>query len=207
MTCGSSSGTTGGCARRCWSAWTRTTPPTCSIRFYPQGVSLVYHNFSWLNSAIWLLLQPLCGWVAACNVTFLLSFLLTGYSTYLLVSYLTHSQTAAFVAGLIFAFSPYHLSHFNHPNLISVQWLPLCILFLVRTVRERGWHNVLLCALSLVLTGLSRWQLLVFAGILMGLYVGYSLLFEREHWRRWTVVALAAIVLTAFLGVLPHCSR
>ena len=148
-------------------------------------------------------MQPLIGWVAAYNVTFLLSFALSGYTTYLLVCYLTHSRTAAFVAGLVFAFSPYHLSHFNHPNLISIQWLPLCMLFLIRTVRERGWRNVWLCVLSLVLTGLSRWQLLVFAALLMGLYLIFSLLYERQRWSRWTVLALGTIVLAALLCVLP----
>jgi len=175
--------------------------------FHPQGVSLVYHNFSWLNTAIWLLLEPLVGYIAAYNVTFLLTFILSGYATYALVSYLTDSRAAAFIAGLAFAFSPYHLSHFNNPNLISVQWLPFCMLFLVRTVRERKWRDVWLCVLSLVLTGLSRLQLLVFVAILMALYVGYSLLFERNRWGRQTgrqtVLALAAIAVGTAVCIGP----
>jgi len=161
--------------------------------FHPTGVSLVYHNFSWLNTGMWLVLEPLIGNVAAYNVTFLLSFIVSGYATFMLVSYLTHSRAAAFVSGLAFAFSPYHLSQSNHPNLISVQWLPFCILFLIRTVREGRWRYVLLCILSLTLTGFSRWQLLIFAAVLMAVYLGYSLLFERARWSRRTVLALVAV--------------
>ncbi len=171
--------------------------------FHPAGVSLVYHNFSWLNTAIWLMLEPLIGNVAAYNVTFLLSFVISGYATFVLVSYLTRSRAAAFVSGLAFAFSPYHLSQFNHPNLISVQWLPFCILFLIRTVREGRWRYVLLCILSLVLTGLSRWQLLIFAAVLMAVYLGYSLLFERARWGRRTVLALVAIGLGTAVCIGP----
>jgi hypothetical protein len=185
--------------------------------FHPRGVSLVYHNFSWLNTGIWLVLEPVVGAVAAYNVTFLLTFVISGYGTYVLVFYLTRSRAAAFVAGLVFAFSPYHLSQFNHPNLISVQWLPFCLLFLIRTVRgdavlqpegegrpARGrWRDVLLCIVFLVLTGLSRWQLLVFAAILMALYVGYSLLFERTRWSKWTVLALMAIGLGTAVCISP----
>ena len=171
--------------------------------FHPHGVSLVYHNFSWLNTGIWLVLEPLVGSVVAYNVTFLLTFIISGYTTYALVSYLTNSRAAAFVAGLAFAFSPYHLSHFNHPNLISVQWLPFCMLFLIRTMRERRWRDVLLCVLSLVLTGLSRWQLLIFAAILMALYVGYSLVFERARWSRRTALTLVVIGLGTAACIAP----
>ena len=174
--------------------------------FHPQGASLVYHNFSWLNTLIWLAIEPATGYIAAYNVTFLLTFVLSGYAMYSLVHYLTKSQAAAFVAGLVFAFSPYHLSHYNHLNLISVQWLPLSMLFLIRTVRKGRWRDILLCILFLTLTTLSRWQLLVFAGILIALYLAYSLLFERVLWSWRTALALLAIGLgtAALVSPLAH---
>ena len=178
-------------------------PYFTTFLFYPHGASLVYHNFSWLNSAIWLMLEPVAGPVGAYNVTFLLTFILSGYATYALVRDLTKSQAAAFVAGLVFAFSPYHLSHFNHPNLISVQWLPFCMLFLIRTIREGKSRDILLCILFLVLTALSRWQLLTFAAILMSLYLGCSLVFERARWGRRTVLALLAIGLGTAVCISP----
>jgi hypothetical protein len=106
--------------------------------FYPSGVSLVYHNFAWLNTAMWLPLSLLVGPVAAYNVIFLFNLTLGGVGMYLLARYLTESRQAAFIAGLIFAFWPCRMSHYNHPNMISVGWVPLFILFLIRTIRSEG---------------------------------------------------------------------
>jgi hypothetical protein len=39
---------------------------------------------------------------------------------------------AAFLGGLIFGFLPYRFAHLDHLNLLSIQWLPLCLLFLTR---------------------------------------------------------------------------
>jgi len=178
-------------------------PYFTTFLFHPHGASLVYHNFSWLNTGIWLVLEPLLGPVAAYNVTFLLTFIIGGYATYTLISYLTRSHAAAFVAGLVFAFSPYHLSQFNHPNLISVQWLPFVLLFLIRTVRDGRWRDALLCSIFLVLTALSRWQLLIFAAILMTLYLAYSLFFERARWNRRTALLLTVIGLSTTVCISP----
>ena len=160
--------------------------------FHPQGVSLVYHNFAWLNTAMWLPLSPLIGPVAAHNVIFLFNLALGGIGMHCLAHYLTKDHRAAFVAGLIFAFWPCRMSHYNHPNMISVGWIPLFLLFLIRTIREESkLKPALLGALFLALTGLARWLHLMFAGGIAAVYVIYSLLFEGRHWNRDTVAALA----------------
>ena len=66
------------------------------------------------------------------NVVYLLSFVLCGFTTYLLARYLTRKWTPAFLAGLIVAYCPYRMVHLSHLNQLSGQWLPLCFLFLER---------------------------------------------------------------------------
>jgi hypothetical protein len=39
--------------------------------FYPQGVTLLYHNIAWFNIAVWLPLQAMLGSTAAYNVIFI----------------------------------------------------------------------------------------------------------------------------------------
>ncbi|MFQ5420431.1 MAG: hypothetical protein ACE5EY_08710, partial [Anaerolineae bacterium] len=46
--------------------------------FYPNGVSMVYHNFAWIHILIWMGLRPLTGGIAAYNLTFLLNLTLCG---------------------------------------------------------------------------------------------------------------------------------
>lgn len=177
--------------------------------FYPRGVSLVYHNFAWLNTGLWLPLAPLIGPVAAHNTIFLFNLTLGGVGMYLLVHYLSRDRRAAFVAGLVFAFWPVRMSHYNHPNMVSVGWVPLFLLFLIRTVREEPkLKPALLAGLFLALTGLARWLHLMFAGGMAVAYLVYSVLFERRCWNRRTVLALAVafglavVIMSPLLGPL-----
>lgn len=171
------------------------------LLFYPQGVGLTAHSFNWGMSAVWLLIEPLVGPVAAYNMTLLLTFVLSGYAMYLLAREFTGHTGAAFIAGLVFAFCPYRLSQSTaHISLAATQWLPLFMLYLVRTMRACSVRAAVLSGVFLALSGLECWHFLTFAGLLGGLYAGYSLLFERERWR-WRTVALLilAVVVCAAL--------
>jgi len=175
--------------------------------FYPQGVSLVFHNFAWLNTALWLPLSRLFGPIAAYNLIFLFNLAMGGIGMHCLVHYLTSDHRAAFVAGLIFAFWPCRMSHYNHPNMISVGWIPLFLLFLIRTIRETPkWKPALLAAVFLALTGLARWLHLLFTGGMVTVYLVYSLVFERRFWNRRTVAALALALGLALVLMAPLLS-
>ena len=117
---------------------------TTPYLFFPQGVSLTYHSFSWLNTALWLLLEPLFGTVSAYNLTVLWVFPIAGWGMYYLVHDLTGSEGASFLAGLIYAFVPYRMGQMNHANLMGTQWIPLYTLYLLRAIRDGRLRNVLL---------------------------------------------------------------
>lgn len=172
--------------------------------FYPQGVSLLYHNISWANIALWLPLESPVGGIAAFNLVYMLNLTLCGVGMYVLARYLTCSTGAAFIAGLIYAFWPYRIYEIDHPNLIVTQWLPLFLLYLIRVVREeRKIRHAVIAAIFLILTGYARWQLLVFAAIVAGLYVLYSLRFERRHWNSRVVMALAVVAVISAVVMAP----
>ncbi|MFL7793610.1 MAG: hypothetical protein AB8I69_15820, partial [Anaerolineae bacterium] len=153
--------------------------------FYPQGASLVFHSFSHVNSAISLLVAPLIGDLAAYNITVLLAFALSGFNMYLLVAHFTNARAAAFVAGLVFAFNPYHMSETIHLHLVSTQWMPLFILSLTKMIRHKGGkglRHVWLAALWFVLTALSGWHLMILLTSLAALYLVYQVAFKRGDW-------------------------
>ncbi|MBC7251079.1 MAG: hypothetical protein H5T62_12440 [Anaerolineae bacterium] len=180
-------------------------PYHTDLLFHPQGVSLTAHSFSWGMSALWLLLESLVGPVAAYNLTLLLTFVLSGYTMYLLAREFSDHAGAAFVAGLVLAFCPYRLSQSTaHISLAAMQWLPLFMLYLVRTVRRCSVRTAVLSGVFLALAGLECWHFLTFAGLWSGLYVVYSLVFERGKWR-WragALLALAAVVCAALIAPL-----
>lgn len=175
-----------------------------NLIFHPAGVSLLYHNLSWVNIALWLPLEPLAGGIAAFNLIYLLNLALCGLGMYILARYLTHSPGAAFIAGLIYAFWPYRIFEIDHPNLITTQWLPLFLLHVICVVREKEkFKHALLAAFFLILTGYTRWQLLVFAFIIAALYGLYSLWAERARWNKRVVLALALAVLVSAIVMAP----
>ena len=178
----------------------RSSPFYTDLLFHPHGVSLAYHNIAWLNIAAWLPLQAIVGSIAAYNLLFIATFALNGFAMYLLARELTASEPAAFAGGLVYGFWPYTLSHYDHPNLIVVCWVPLALLYLRRTLQEGQIRDALLAALFLALTGLTRWHLLIMGGVIVSLYLLYKCLSEKAC---RTQRVLRLLILTGLLaGVL-----
>jgi hypothetical protein len=99
------------------------------VQFYPIGVSLAAHSLSFTNSLLWIPLAALFGDSAAYNLTVLLTFILSGYTMFLLAEYLLGSGLGSGSA---------HQSPDNPiPNLRS------------RSLPNRRYH-LCLCALSLL---------------------------------------------------------
>jgi len=174
-----------------------------NLLFYPEGASLLYHNFGWLNIAAWLAVEPLAGGVAAYNLVHLLNIALCAFTMFLLARHLLDSDGPAFVAGLVHGFWPYRLSNYGHPNTVSTQWLPLVILCTILLIKaKKPLPYILLLGLSMALTGLSRWQMLLPATIGILLYLLGSFLTGRERWSwalasRFALAALATVLLIA----------
>ena len=165
------------------------------LLFHPTGVSLLHHNFAWLNIVIWLLIEPIVGGIAAYNLVHLLHIPLCGLAMFLLGRRLFKSDSIAFLGGLVFAFWPYRISDVNHPNMISTEVFPLFMLFLLRLFHdERQIRDGVIAGVLLALIGYMRWQLLILAGFMACLYVLYTLIWERGRWGWWTLAGLAVVV-------------
>ena len=180
------------------------SPFYTDLLFHPQGVSLAYHNVAWLNIAVWLPLQAAVGGLIAYNLVFIAFLALNGFTMYLLARELTGSPPAAFIGGLVYGFWPYTLSHYDHPNLVVVCWLPLVLLYLHRTLERGRRRDALLSGVFLALTGLTRWQLLIMGGVVVGLYVLYYLLSKKSCRTRRTLglLMLTGLVAGALLAPL-----
>lgn len=76
-------------------------------------------------------LARLIGPVPAYNLLVLSSFPLAAASAYLLARYVLVSHLASMVAGLAYAFLPFHVMQAGgHPHIAQIQWLPLYLLAL-----------------------------------------------------------------------------
>jgi hypothetical protein len=159
--------------------------------------------------------------ILAYNVAFLTSFILSGFGLYLLALRYTGNRLAAFLAGLAFAFAPYRLSLIGHLSLLTVQWLPLTLLYLDMFLQsaftpplsqrwERGGAGGRVRAGSLALFAFfflwqaaTSWHLAVFAAFTVALYVLGNWLTRRAAFS-WPVLAgLGATALVVALIMVP----
>ncbi|MEO6457092.1 MAG: hypothetical protein ABIO92_02285 [Chloroflexia bacterium] len=123
----------------------------------------------------------------AFNILHLLGFVLSGFAMWLLVRHLTGSAVAGLVAGMIFAFSPYHYGQYGHLGLISQQWMVFALYFLLRFIEgsgqtkrlltRRNMFNLGLFSFFFALQALAAGYYAFYTSILVGLYLLYYLLF------------------------------
>ena len=108
------------------------------------------------------------------NTIFLLTYALAFAGTYALARQLGTSRLAATVAGVGFAYAPWHLAHEGHLNILSVGGIPLALALLARG-HGYGRTERALCRPLLVLAGwaVAAWQ--VSLGFGLGLQLAYVL--------------------------------
>jgi hypothetical protein len=196
-----------------WNSWwakfsllnLHTSPFQTEALYWPQGASLYFHALDPFTGYLSTPLQLLFGLVPAFNLLVLFEITLAGYSAYQLARYLTSNASAAFVAGLIYAFSPLESLYLNlgQLELMSIGWLPLFILFFIKTVRGelRVRLNFGLSIVFLLIISLVTWYYALYALFFAGLYTLYRLFESRKSWRKdWLkVVGLAGGVLLVYL--------
>ncbi len=109
----------------------------------PTGVSLLFHTLNYFNGLWSLPFQLTLGLTPTYNLVVLFHFVMAGYGVYLLALYtlsqlrivqnISQQYTAAFTAGFIFTFSPFHMAHLlGHMQVFSLTWIPFYILWLWR---------------------------------------------------------------------------
>lgn len=137
---------------------------------------------------------------ASYNIWFILSFILSGFGAYLLAFYFTRNRLAAFLAGLIFAFSPFHWyqSVAVHLGTMQQQWLPFFALFLFKFFEKFEFKHFAGAAVFGILIAISEHQMLAFTGIFVGIFLVYKFATEREIFRNkkfWIYIGCSAAIL------------
>lgn len=198
-----------------WNSWwvrysllnLHTTPFFTDMLYWPQGASLYFHALDPFTGYLSIPFQLLFGLVPAFNLMVLFEITLAGYSSMRLARYLTNNFPAALVAGVIYAFSPLESLYLNlgQLELMSIGWLPLFILFFIKTLRRepRLRLNFALSMIFLLIISLVTWYYALYALLFAGLFTLYTFFIERKEWRiRWLKTAGLAVGILAVYGVL-----
>ncbi len=101
------------------------------------------------------------------------------------------SAVAAVIAGIIYAFAPYHFSQsLGHVSLASVQWFPLLALFILKATRERSWRNAIAIGLVIFLLTATRLQFIVLGAAVFAIFVVVDWIVSHRDWARGAIVRL-----------------
>ena len=167
-----------------------TNPFQTDLLYYPYGAPLYYHTLALPLGLIGLLPQLLLGLPAAYNTVLLAAFTLGGYGAFRLALYALRNRNlgrkalvgAAFLGGLVFAFTPYTLDALKgQPEVLSLQWMPFF---------AEGW----LRAVDSARRGGRWWPWAIGAGVFFAL-AAYSSLYYALY------LVVFALVHLAYMGI------
>ncbi|NTU81958.1 MAG: YfhO family protein [Chloroflexales bacterium] len=171
--------------------------------FYPGGAELTISELAPAHNLLYMPVTLLAGPVVSYNLALLVSFVLSGLFTYLLARRLGASAGAAFVAGLIYAFSVRRFFHINgHFGMMGSQWLPLLLYAWEGLLTRRRPWDAFLAGLAYVL---CAWSTLIYGTIAPILIIGYTLLrIPPRAWlttlrQIWPLLVLMAAISVALV--------
>ena len=125
------------------------------------GLTVMSTPMQWLGSS------PL----AAYNAIFLLTFPLCGIAAYLLALEITKRRDAAFIAGVLFVFAPYRMSHLPHLQVLAAFGMPAALFALHRYLRDPRASWLMLFGAAWVWQGLANGYYLLFFSVLLGMWM------------------------------------
>lgn len=143
------------------------------------------------------------------NLLFLSSFVLSGLGAYLLAFHFTRNRYAAFLAGLIYAFSPFHFYQSTVVNLGTMhqEWIPFLALALFRFFEKLEFRYFALVSVFAFLIAMNEHQMLAFSVLFIVMMAAYRIRVDRsilKNRKFWAYVAcslgLLAVVVFGMFG-------
>ena len=146
---------------------------------------------------IWLTGNPILGYDAA----FLLTFIVAGCGMYLLARELTGRRDAAFLAGLMFAWSPMRALHVSHLQVLAWGWMPIALWGLHRFLSKQVVSALAVFACAFTLQAFSNSYFIYYLALASVFVVVYELAAssapraDRLRAVGWLAVASALVLL------------
>jgi hypothetical protein len=148
--------------------------------FAPFGIDLVQNTHTVLPALASATVFGSFALVTAHNLTVLASLTANGVCAYALAFDRLRDQTAAIIAGLLFAGSPYLAIHaLGHVNLINAWGIPLFALAFIRALERNSWAAATLTGVVAAAIAYTDYYYLVYCAALSVILVA----FEATTWQ------------------------
>jgi hypothetical protein len=176
--------------------------------FYPFKGTLTYSEILLPQAvAAFPILAVFGNPILSYNIVLLLAFLTSALGMRALARHLVKNEFAAFLAGLIYAFSPFMFSHLSHLQVITAGGLPLAMLYLHKFFEDGRTRDILGFTFFYIIQFLANGYYGIFLTLFAGLFIVAWMIVERRYADRkfWARLALFAALAAAFVG--PVLSR
>ncbi|MCL4474172.1 MAG: hypothetical protein M1539_03365 [Actinobacteria bacterium] len=182
----------------------------CHYLFFPNGVNLTFNVMPKLLGTIGIPLQYFLSLAAAYNLVVILTFVSSGLSAYWLAHRVIGRRLPAFIAGALFAFSPYRMSQTSHLYLMATMLIPVYVVLLMMVreslaaKRRRRWLYCCLAGVVLALTAYDTEHYAIFLIFFSVVYLLFYLLprAERADKRKWFALTSAFGLILAVAAAL-----
>lgn len=193
-------------AQNVWNMWwvaraltSGASPYWTPLLYYPDGVQMVVQTLNLSNALLALPATLAAGPVAGYHTAVLLGVALTGYGGFLLARELAPGGGAAWLCGALLTAGPFHALTLqnNQLQLISLQWVPLFLLALLRLERRPGWRPVAWAAAATLLLALTDWYWALICGLFTAVWMLLGLVAlpgRAARARRYAQLGAAAVV-------------
>jgi hypothetical protein len=171
--------------------------------FAPNARSLAFSEL--------LLPQAIMAWplwfithdaLLAYNLILLATYPLCALGMYALCRALGANRGAAFVGGLCFAFAPFRFDNNAHLQVLSMEWMPLALLAVIRYMQRPSRWRFAAVAATIMLSGLSSVYYLMMFGTGLAIFLVVEAVRQRgRFFSRRTVFTRAAYGLIGALAL------
>ncbi len=163
---------------------------------YPHGSTLIGQTLNPFNGFAAIPLQRFLTLTEAHNIIVVSTFVLGGVTMFWLCRYVTGSYWASLAGGYLFTFSSYHFAHAEgHMQLISLEWLPLFVLFWLRLFDGRRAADAIGAAIALGLVILCDYYYFFVCVLTAILLAAWRAGHQRYPWR-WLTETMRRPLLT-----------
>ncbi len=187
-----------------WSAWYgklilagEADPLFTQLSFYPQGLSLAYHQYNVLHMLIFGTLQAILPASNAYNLTYMLIIFTTTLASYLYLQYIFNDKLTALFGAVMVGLSGYVLGRPMHPGVALLTTVPLSCYLLHRGFAEMQWTFIALSGIIIGFTAFVGLYIFICLLLTVGAYIIY---FAACRWQDLRFWLMAAAMLT-FVGI------
>ena len=172
--------------------------------YYPYHNSLAFSDLFLTSSILSLIPLKIIGEpIATVNFTLISSLVMLGFFTYLLIYYLTKDFCISVLGGMLIIFSPAVLDKVVHLQILSIQWVPLSILFFIIFIRTQKTRYLILSLIVFLLQTYNSFlpgYFIVFSFLIIFLY---SWFYDKKKTKKLITKKNILFIILSFILIIP----